>query len=539
MKKKAAFLLAFVMLASVPYSGALASDADVIISEDIAEDEVTDTSDLDFSEISVEEVEEIPAEAEAVTETEASGQTGEAETETVAETEAETSGEAVEPTTESAASAESETISEEASAELSTEVSLEADAAAEPEGTAETETSQTVSDESGSLSDDGIMVSSIEEVESVAETETDVQTVATTTVTELETNTIYSLADVIGSTQYFSVPSAGRMQIIIANSVNTSYTLYVYNTGLLSNYRKLSYETGIESVTFDYVVLPEAKQYSFEISGSTPNSEATLEIRFEAAGTYNGETEWNDSFDTANEIALNTAYFGTVSSDDKYDYYHFTLTSPSRVSFSDGSDESHYVTLYSEDSNGNTTRLYGNLTNWRLPAGSYFVVIGYNSGYRPYYLTVSATAESADAYEIEKNDLTSQANSKKTSTWDTGNINYYSSSDSGLCDVDWFSYSVTEKCYLTLELKVPRQSSGTVTATLYLLSGKELVEVAAITSGSDPYISSEKLFCKAGTYYVKVTGNSSSATWDYSVCLTKAKYTALTKLTLPTTKYIK
>ncbi|MCC8066114.1 MAG: Ig-like domain-containing protein, partial [Clostridiales bacterium] len=74
---------------------------------------------------------------------------------------------------------------------------------------------------------------------------------------------------------------------------------------------------------------------------------------------------------------------------------------------------------------------------------------------------------------------------------------------------------------------------GTVTATLYQLAGQEWVEVTTITSGSNPYISSEKIFSQAGTYYLKMTG--SSADWDYSVCLTQDEYVALTGISLPST----
>ncbi len=413
----------------------------------------------------------------------------------------------------------------------------------------ETETVTTEGMEIESQSDDGIMVSSIEDVTS------DAQAIATTTVTELQVNTTYSLSDVIGTTQYFSVSSAGRVQFIIENSTSTSFKLYLYGTGLVSEKNGISMLEGIEEATSCYLSLPEAAQYSFLISGNTPNSEATLYIKYEAAGTYNGEVEINDSFDSANDISLNTEYIGGVSGYDYYDYYRFTLANPSKVSLDfdfydqDGNCNSFYVYLYSEDSNGNTSCIYFDSiyfdeldyqNGWRLPAGNYYCVIGNGeyAGYASYLLTVTATEESKDAYEIENNNLTSQANSKQTNTWYTGNISHHSTrnQDYGFDDIDWFSYTITEKCYLTIEMKTPRQTSGTVTATLYKKSGTELTEIATITNGSNPYTTSETIFCQTGTYYLKMTGDDSD--WDYSVCLTQDKYTALTAITLPSTKTI-
>ncbi|MCD7746606.1 MAG: Ig-like domain-containing protein [Lachnospiraceae bacterium] len=401
---------------------------------------------------------------------------------------------------------------------------------------------------------DGISVVSIEEVESNA------QTVSTDAVTELEVNTTYYISDILNTTQYFSVSGAGRVQFILENcTYPSSYTLYMHGTGLidtLDSYQytscELNLNTNLESATSYYATLPEGKQYNFELSGSTTttNSEATLYIKYETAGTYNGETESNDSFDEANQISLNTLYDASVSAVDEYDYYRFTLNASSKVSISYGfydasnSRDWLYAYLYSEDGNGNTTCLYNDtissksssygtvFSDLRLPAGNYFIVVKrYYGDYLPYQFTVAGTAESSDAYEIEKNDLASQANSKSVNTWYTGNINIYENNGDS-SDIDWFSYTATEKCYLTMELKTPRDSSGTVTATLYRMeSNGSMTELDTVTSGSDPYISSAKGLYEAGTYYVKMTGNS--ADWDYSICLTQEEYIPLTGITLP------
>ncbi|MCD8013842.1 MAG: Ig-like domain-containing protein [Lachnospiraceae bacterium] len=402
---------------------------------------------------------------------------------------------------------------------------------------------------------DGISVVSVEEVES------DAQTISTDSETELGVNTTYYISDILNTTQYFTVSGAGRVQFILENcTYPSSFSVYIKGTGLIGDNTSLGMITSLEGAASYYATLPEGKQYSFKLSGSTTttNSEATLYIKYEAAGTYNGETESNNSFDTANNISLNKQYDGTVCGDGTYnsgndtcDYYCFALSSASKVSISfEFYDESNYwnylyAYLYSEDSNGNTTLLYKDLitsrnsnygttfSDLRLPTGNYYIVVTrymYNY-YVPYSLTVSGTEESSSSYEIEKNDITSQANSKNVNTWYTGNVNIYKN-NGGSSDIDWFSYSVTEKCYLTMELTTPRDSSGTVTATLYRMeSNGSMTGLDTVTSGSNPYISSAKGLYDAGTYYIQMTGNS--ADWDYSICLTQEEYIPLTGIAIP------
>ncbi|MCC8067833.1 MAG: hypothetical protein LIO94_12165, partial [Clostridiales bacterium] len=354
MKKKMALFMALVMLAILPFDAVSAagngSGEAVIISEDVdGAAETTASEDTESGEIVVESAEKIQGETDAQQETAAESETqalDTTETESAAETEAEATTEAVTEAAAESEASQTEAVEAETSEGMTSQTELvEAETSedmASVEAEEEIETSDAAASQAESSeddaqaaeteADDGILVASVEEVESTEE-EAGIQTASTST--ELSVNKTYSLADIIGSTQYFSVSAAGRVQFIVQNSVNTSFGLYVYDTGLLSSYCKVSMTAGLESATSNYVTLPEAKQYSFKISGSTPNSEATLYIKYEAAGTYYGETESNDSFDTANGIQFNVEYEGMLGgSEDEIDYYKFTLSSSSKVGMS-------------------------------------------------------------------------------------------------------------------------------------------------------------------------------------------------------------
>ncbi|MCD8015787.1 MAG: Ig-like domain-containing protein [Lachnospiraceae bacterium] len=396
----------------------------------------------------------------------------------------------------------------------------------------------------------GISIVSIEEEESEG-----VQTVADSTVTELQVNTTYSAADICGTTQYFSVSTPGRVYLKLENCVNPGYSVsFSEISGLAVN---IVMTNKSESAETNYVVLPSAAQYSFKISaGNAINSEATFCIVYESEGTYNGESAGNDSFAAATEIQTNVEYWGMrdYSWYEDYDYYHFTLDSSSLINISlKDKDAAYYweAVLYKSDSSGETEICRQNYSsvsngssfdNLRLPAGSYYVVVytdGDSSSYKGtngyYYLTVNETALSADTSEIETNDLSSQANEIKTNSTYVGNINLYSD-NSEMTDYDWYKFTVSEKCYLTVILGKENWTTGSVTANLYLVdAGGQLEEVTDVEISTGTAISSDKMFASPGTYYVRMSGNAS---WDYTLNVRQEEYIALTAITLTESKSI-
>lgn len=415
---------------------------------------------------------------------------------------------------------------------------------------------------------EGISIVSIEEEESASP-----QTVADSTATELEVNTTYAASDVCvtrqysfsGEVQYFSVPSPGRIYLKLENCVNPDYSVN-HNSYTSMRGTNIQITNGQESAASNYIVLPAAGQYSFQlVAGNAINSEATFCIVYESEDSYNGESTENDSFATAAEINTGIEYWGMgdyyndsgyySSTYTKeyidYDYYHFTLESPAQVSISlKDTDSVNYreAILYRSDSSGETeicSQSYSAVTdgssfdNLRLPAGSYYIKV-YSSGSSickynnsQYYLTVTSTAQSSDTNEIETNNLSSQANEINTNKTYTGNINLYDSSYG--TDYDWYKLTVSEKCYLTVLLGKENWTSGSVTAVLYSEDHSEMQEVTKATISTGTSLSSDKLLVAAGTYYVRMSG---TASWDYTLQVKQEEYIALTQITLPETQKI-
>ncbi|MCD8015658.1 MAG: Ig-like domain-containing protein [Lachnospiraceae bacterium] len=431
------------------------------------------------------------------------------------------------------------------------------------------EESETEETESVNQENEGISIVSIEEEESASP-----QMVADSTVTELEVNTTYAASDVCvtqqysfsGEVQYFSVPSPGRIYLKLENCVNPDYSVNHYSYTSMRG-TNIQITNGQESAASNYIVLSAAGQYSFQlVAGNAINSEATFCIVYEAEDSYNGESTENDSFATATEINTNNEYWGMgdyyndsgyySSTYTKeyidYDYYHFTLESPAQVSISlKDTDFVNYreAILYCADSSGETaicSQSYSAVTdgssfdNLRLPAGSYYIRVYSSGSYinrgdnSQYYLTVSSADLSSDTGEIEKNDLSSQANEINTNKTYTGNINLYDSSYG--TDYDWYKFTVSEKCYLTVTLGKENWTTGSVTANLYSVdAGGQLEEVTDIEISTGTAISSDKLFASPGTYYVRMSG---TASWDYTLNVQQEEYIALTAITLPESKSI-
>ena len=267
------------------------------------------------------------------------------------------------------------------------------------------------------------------------------------------------------------------------------------------------------------------------------NTEANIMIQYQKSNEYNGEVEDNDNFDTATLIKNNTVYDGDYSTSNDVDYYKFTLEQAGLVDVKIAKVD---FTLYSEDSNGNVAELFKGKENGdvyesriRLPKGNYFLLVTprFYAERRNYTISVNVQYESADDYEQEFNNVKSQANEKKTNYWYTGNLNDGS-------DVDYYKMVISERSFLALEFKNPRQTCNKhFKITLYDENLQNKILEAINTE--NPYLKTEEAICPAGTYYVRVESYYYYAPYiDYSVNLNQRPYKYVTAITLPTTKTV-
>lgn len=264
------------------------------------------------------------------------------------------------------------------------------------------------------------------------------------------------------------------------------------------------------------------------------------------------EVEFNNTFDAANAVQLNTTYQGSLSdyySEDS-DYYKFTLSEQSCVSldFTSLDEDAEYnLSIYEEASNGNTNKLQGVSTEGtnnrtgklRLPAGTYFVVISkrgysranYDIGYS--FQVVKETAASGN-YETEPNNSEETANVISLGTQYIGNIQSSSDKDYYKADIPY-----NAKVYFTLT--IPRQTKNSM-FRVELTSEDDYGYSRTKTylySDTNPVNTSKEVELEPGTYYLKITSGSYSsdaANIDYKIQLDAKELKPLKSIDLSSNK---
>lgn len=250
----------------------------------------------------------------------------------------------------------------------------------------------------------------------------------------------------------------------------------------------------------------------------------------EDSSTY--EQEFNNSFDTANEIFTDILYNGNLNLYDDgkcydEDYYHFTL--PESGSISVDLSQNNYL-LYEEDTATRNTKEISSASKYRLKAGSYFLKVynpdAYRYGYYDdYTLKINYTAEAGGNYEWEKNDTLESANGISLNTAYTGNIENNS-------DIDYYAVDVTESGELNLVTEILRQSRSSFTFEL-LSEDKKVLDT--VKSTDNPTAFGKSIFVQPGKYYAKVTSGSYGSE-DYKLTFQFQPKTRISAITLTSSK---
>ena len=362
-------------------------------------------------------------------------------------------------------------------------------------------------------------------------------------------NKEYNFSELKESNGYwleFTFPEKGRVKVVISDcrtqNLRGGFDLFYDENNGNGFYENTSGEyqyvsTKIEDVDSGWLSVKGGHCVVRIPTANALNTEAKFMIQYQKSNEYNGEVEDNDNFDTATLIKNNTVYDGDYSTSNDVDYYKFTLEQAGLVDVKIAKVD---FTLYSEDSNGNVAELFKGKENGdvyesriRLPKGNYFLLVTprFYAEERNYTISVNVQYESADDYEQEFNNVKSQANEKKTNYWYTGNLNDGS-------DVDYYKMVISERSFLALEFKNPRQTCNKhFKITLYDENLQNKILEAINTE--NPYLKTEEAICPAGTYYVRVESYYYYAPYiDYSVNQNQRPYKYVTAITLPTTKTV-
>ena len=266
--------------------------------------------------------------------------------------------------------------------------------------------------------------------------------------------------------------------------------------------------------------LPAGTYYLKVTAGDYYHSAEEYRIKINATSSNYYEKEKNDTYYSANNVQINTAYTGTTLYKD-VDWFTFSTTSYGYFNFSFSHENiastSIYWNIYFFLSDGVTNILGENVyyivagnsnlntINIGIASGDYYIKIlcGDYSSATPYTFKVNFTA--SNNYEYEVNNSYSKANniSHFYDEW-SGNVNSSK-------DVDWFRFYVTYRANYTLNFN--HLSDGTTNKRwnvyVYKNDGTTLIKSASVTGSLNVSLYLGELayeYC-----YVKVSSYSSSS----------------------------
>jgi uncharacterized protein (DUF2141 family) len=312
----------------------------------------------------------------------------------------------------------------------------------------------------------------------------------------------------------FTTPSAGVVSLTFTHANLTvsenSWQVFLINSQSTTVDSVVSSQND-PAVATSQVGLP-AGTYFVKVERPTYRdlADAPYQLTANFVAATDWETEYNDTFATANTIAANTQVTGTLHDDADVDYFSFTTPSAgvvqlafahANLTVSENSwqvllinDQSVTIdsVLSSQNDPSVTTSQVG------LPAGTYFVKVE-RPTYRdladaPYQLTAAFTATST--WETEFNDDYPTADPIALAKAVNGTLD-----DSD--DVDYYRVSVPKAITLAVMLEHTKFASTENSWEVSIIDSRSQ-SLATVTSGQNQPRVVVTAKVKAGTYYVKV-----------------------------------
>jgi len=308
-----------------------------------------------------------------------------------------------------------------------------------------------------------------------------------------------------------TLPSDGSLYCSTNQSANLDIDMYIYdvdgNTILASGGKYGSFESV-------YRVDLKAGTYFIRAYRSSGTGTYTIQTKFNAA-PYANDSEPNNSYDTAQELGINSSSTGHIkyysaNSTDYDDYWKVTIPYDGSLTINTTSDSAD-IDIYIYDIDGNTiirsAGTYG-LTETiqfnNLMPGTYYIRL-YSTGQGGYTITSIYTQISINGIttnDPETNDEYSTAASLATfnaagSVTNYGHIGYYTNNH-----IDYDDYwTVTTTTDGKLVINITSTPDLDIDLYLYDIDGNTIIKSAAV------YGTTEKLTFEnlaAGKFYVRV-----------------------------------
>jgi len=297
------------------------------------------------------------------------------------------------------------------------------------------------------------------------------------------------------------VPSAGKLTITATGDTNTYGTLYDS-----SGKRLADRDNGGTNYNFEIITLLDAGTYYVKVDGGSLERMGSYSLvsSFEE-GVYDNH---GDNIADATTINLNSTTSGDIEKTEDKDYFKIVLPSDGRLTVNTTGDTTTYGTLYDSSGNSLISRYNGG-TNYNfkiiklLKAGTYYIEVKGSIYYTPATGVYSLVSNFEIGISDNHGDTTLEATTINLNSTTSGNIG-----EPG--DKDYFKIVVPSAGALTITTIGDTNIEG----ALYDSSGN------SVSYNDDDGVNSNFKILKllrAGTYYIKVEGDSYDDIGAYSL----------------------
>lgn len=269
-------------------------------------------------------------------------------------------------------------------------------------------------------------------------------------------------------------------------------------------------------------------------------SSAKYSVKVDFTSSRNWETEFNDTFSSADQLSPNAEINGSLVVKNDADYYIITLSRKGYISYSFKHDYVDHdwqywkVTLYDASCEEYTSSIYTGQTaavktsiNIGVDAGTYYLKVAYYNNYSsvPYSLKLNYTI--ADDWETEFNDSFSQSNLLSLNTKKNGSLMIKK-------DADYYRFSLNNEGFVSYTFQHDYEENNWQFWKVVLYDSDCEEVSSTVYKGNETVVTSPSIRLARGNYYIKVAyyGNYSSAA--YAITVNTEGSTAPTPTPTPT-----
>lgn len=340
----------------------------------------------------------------------------------------------------------------------------------------------------------------------------------------------------------FSIPADGYIQIEFSHEIyesnNNGYEINLERNNsdhtVIENF--LSGNGYTQTAASGQIGLPAGTyylhiaDYSYEVC----DKNYTVKVNYVASSVW--ETEDNNSWLSADPIALNMKYYGSILyqeySYEAEDYFAFSLprNGDIQIEFShplyESNEKDYEITVYKNDANHTIIERFMSSDGYTasissgkigLPAGSYYLSV--NGDYRTWQQTYSFIIHYAigESWETEQNDSWLTADPIQVNTYYYGTIlNYEQKYDAE----DYYKFYLPYKTYVSVSFQQELYASEYGEYDISICNAKH-EQLGSMTSPNGFKQNGKGLgmVLDAGEYYLLVDGSGKVCGLTYGICL--------------------